>query len=158
LKSICIPASVEILCAGCFEACCPLSSLTFESGSKLKEIEEKVFCHCLFLHALSIPASVKKIHGSAFTDSGISMIVVGEGNADLAFCGGFLISVTETSVVRYFGHRQAVTLPTEIESFSPSSLSLEPGLKLRRIGAGAFAHLSKLESISIPATIESLGE
>jgi hypothetical protein len=162
LKSICIPASVEILCAGCFYWS-RLSSLTFEAESKLKEIEVNVFSMCSSLRSLSIPASVKIIHGSAFEMSAIAKIIIEEGNSDFGFCGYFLINLTATSVVRYFGNRQAISLKSEIESlcteyFTPSSLIFEPGSKLRRIEAHAFANCSELKSISIPASVESLGE
>jgi hypothetical protein len=163
LKSICIPASVEILCAGCFEECSSLSSLTFESESQLTEIEANVFSGCSSLQSLSIPASLKKIHGSAFAGSGIAMITVEEGNANFAFCGDFLINVPAASIVRYFGLQEEMTLTSEIDTlctgyFSPSSLTLEPGSKLVRIEAGAFARLSSLKSILIPASVESLGD
>jgi hypothetical protein len=38
LSSICIPSSVEQLCASCFADCNGLSSVTFESGSKLSSV------------------------------------------------------------------------------------------------------------------------
>jgi hypothetical protein len=162
LESICIPASVEILCAHCFEGCCSLSSLTFEADSKLNEIEANVFA-CCGVELLLIPASVKKIHGSAFTSWGSSEIVVEEGNATFGFSGDFLINVRAGSVVRYFGYGGTIAFESEMESlctkcFSPSSFTFERGLKLRRIGSGAFANYSGLRSISIPASVESLGE
>jgi hypothetical protein len=162
LKSICIPASVEILCAGCF-SWSRLSSLTFEAESKLNEIEANVFTMCLSLKSLSIPASVKIIHGLAFAGSGISRITIEEGNAIFAVCGDFLINVTGNSIGRYFGRQKAIALDGEIESlcpeyFSPSSFRFEPGSKLIRIEAHAFASCSVLKLISIPASVESLGD
>jgi hypothetical protein len=162
LKSICIPVSVEILCAGCFSRCRSLSSLTFEADSRLTEIEANVFNDCSDLVSLSIPASVKIINGSAFASSGISEIAIEEGNANLGFSGTFLINVTATSVVRHFGWDDNITLDSKFERlcaecFSPSSFIFEPGSKLSRIESGAFAH-SELESISIPASVESLGD
>jgi hypothetical protein len=135
--------------------------LTFEADSKLNEIEANVFDHCP-VEPLPIPASVKVIHGSAFERSGLSEIVVEEGNATFGFSGDFLINVTAASVVRYFGEDQTIALSSEMEGlctecFSPSSFTFEPGLKLSRIGAGAFAHLGLL-SISIPASVEILGD
>jgi hypothetical protein len=134
LESICFPASVEILCAGCFQVRWALSSLAFEAESHLTEIEEKVFNGCADLASLSIPASVKKIHGSAFANSGISQFYIEEGNAHFALCGCFLINVQATSVVRYLGDQGEI------------ALTFGPGLKLPRIEAGGFAHVSGLKS------------
>jgi hypothetical protein len=103
LKSICIPASVEILCAKCFSKCQLLSSLTFEPESKLRQIENLVFFDCRGLTSLYIPVSVESIHGLAFARSGISMITIDEGNANFQFFEGVLMNSTRASVVRYFG-------------------------------------------------------
>jgi hypothetical protein len=168
LKSICIPASVEILCRRCFAQCHALSFVTFAPESKLNEIEEWVFYFCIHLTSLSIPASVTIIQGSAFAFSGISKIAIEEGNANFAGCRGFLINVTDTSVVRYFGHRQLIGWMRVMglrrgvasichECLPASSFAFGPGLKLTRIGACAFADYSRLQSISMPASVESLG-
>jgi hypothetical protein len=148
LKSICLPASVEILCVGCFHWCRSLSSLTFEPDSKLTTIEANVFRYCSSLTSLSIPGSVRKIDGSAFAHSGISHIAVEAGNAIFGICGDFLID--STSVVRYFGTESEVTLTSDIFDSRSS-------LQLSRIGPGAFLRCSCLQSISIPASVESLG-
>jgi hypothetical protein len=137
--------------------------VTFEPKSKLTEIEAKVFSDCFLLGPITIPASVKKIHGSAFKCCPRLKIAVEEGSTDFASCGNFVINVPATSRVRYFGHKPAVTLSSEIESlctkhFSPSSLTFEPGLKLRRIDAGAFFKSDRLKSILVPASVESLGD
>jgi hypothetical protein len=43
LKSICIPASIEILEEYCFSLCYALSQIVFESGSKLTQMGANVF-------------------------------------------------------------------------------------------------------------------
>jgi hypothetical protein len=40
LSSICIPSSVELLCAKCFGGCGALSRVIFEPGSKLSSVPE----------------------------------------------------------------------------------------------------------------------
>jgi hypothetical protein len=42
LIEIILPSSVEVLNAGCFAECESLSSITFESGSRLQGIEREV--------------------------------------------------------------------------------------------------------------------
>jgi hypothetical protein len=129
----------------------------------LKQIEEDLFLGCSGLGSLLIPASVKIVHGSAFASSGILEITVEEGNANLAVCGHCLINLPAPSVVRHFNYQREIGLSSEVESlctgrFSPSSLIFEPGSRLRRIEASAFAQCEKLASISILASVESLGD
>jgi hypothetical protein len=46
LKSICIPAGVEIFGESCFSDCSSLSQVTFESSSKLTEMGWQAFSKC----------------------------------------------------------------------------------------------------------------
>jgi hypothetical protein len=75
LKSICIPASVEIVCEKCFHACSLLSSLTFESGSKLKEIEAEAFFFCFSLPSLRIPPSVSRLTANWAKNSSLARVI-----------------------------------------------------------------------------------
>jgi hypothetical protein len=59
LNSICIPASVEMLCESCFSGRSDIASLTFELGSRLTRIESKAFLRCYRLKSICIPASVE---------------------------------------------------------------------------------------------------
>jgi hypothetical protein len=43
LSSICIPSTVERLCAQCFSNCCSLSTVTFQPGSRLSSIDGSAF-------------------------------------------------------------------------------------------------------------------
>jgi hypothetical protein len=61
LRSICIPSSVEKLGKDCFSLCESLSTVTFESGSKLSSIEEFAFAYCSSLSSICIPSSLKTI-------------------------------------------------------------------------------------------------
>jgi hypothetical protein len=46
LRSIVLPASVEVFGRKCFEGCCRLVTVTFGSGSKLAQVEAGAFSRC----------------------------------------------------------------------------------------------------------------
>jgi hypothetical protein len=60
LTTIELPASVEVVCKSCFSNCKSLSSVTFESNSKLQRIEEPAFERSR-LRTIELPASVEVI-------------------------------------------------------------------------------------------------
>jgi hypothetical protein len=87
LVTIVIPASVEVLESNCFGGvyatgedprpldrdfegdfrfCISLESITFEKGSKIKEISEQAFTGCISLRSICIPASVEVIGNNCF--------------------------------------------------------------------------------------------
>jgi hypothetical protein len=70
LQSISLPASVEFLGESSFSLCKSLSSLAFESGSKLTRIKAHAFHGCSSLESILIPRSVKNLsHNWAFRSS-----------------------------------------------------------------------------------------
>jgi hypothetical protein len=65
LRSICIPASVELLSEACFVSCINLSVVSFESGSHLKRIEHRAF-EGISVKSIFIPRSVESIGSMCF--------------------------------------------------------------------------------------------
>jgi hypothetical protein len=65
LTTIHIPSSVEVLCKLCFSGCNSLTSITFESDSKLQRIEQCAFQHS-DLTTIQIPSSVEVLCKSCF--------------------------------------------------------------------------------------------
>jgi hypothetical protein len=77
--SICTPAAVVTICGWCVAGFSigkysPLESVTFEPGSKLRELEDCAFSDCPSLRSICIPKSVQKMDGSCFSDCGIRHI------------------------------------------------------------------------------------
>jgi hypothetical protein len=68
LQSICIPATVETIGQNCFSNCTSLSSITFESDSRLNRIEMNAFRGCSSLQSIFIPASVQSLPVRCFRD------------------------------------------------------------------------------------------
>jgi hypothetical protein len=54
---------VEMICEFCFDECTSLSTITFESNSKLSCIERFAFCRCSSLSTIYVPASLQPILG-----------------------------------------------------------------------------------------------
>jgi hypothetical protein len=56
---ITIPRDIEILGSSCFRECYSLSSISFESNSRLKRVESRAFCGCHF--SIVIPSTVVSV-------------------------------------------------------------------------------------------------
>jgi hypothetical protein len=66
LQSIEIPRNVEILGSSCFSSCKSLSSISFESNSRLIRIESNSFASSS-LHSIEIPRNVEILGSSCFS-------------------------------------------------------------------------------------------
>ena len=143
LTSIEIPASVETIGAHAFNLCHSLAKVTFEKGSKLKEISgygyyvEKrypathwhgVFSDCP-ITSIEIPASVESIEECAFKGCSQLASVTFEKGSKLKTIGGMNL-----------------IFPVSFDS---------PGAQAH---LGAFSDCTALTSIEIPASVESIEE
>jgi hypothetical protein len=66
LRSIRLPASLEMIGAGAFCRCHSLVAVTFEAPSKLREIGARAFMLCNSLTSISFPRSLMAIRAYAF--------------------------------------------------------------------------------------------
>jgi hypothetical protein len=69
-----------------------LSSLTFERGSKLKEIGEHAFSLCPLLKSLHLPSSVSVLDGLSFVGWSTENVTVDWNNAHFFSAGDFLVA------------------------------------------------------------------
>lgn len=67
IKSIVVPASVEIINGNAFCGCMDLESVVFEEGSKLKTIHYNAFKFCKNLKSIELPDTVKTINHWVFS-------------------------------------------------------------------------------------------
>jgi hypothetical protein len=178
---ISVTASREItaLRRNCFANCTKILDLHFESRSTLVELEEFVFESCTGLQLIELPASLEVVHGSAFVGATIAKISVDPNNRYLRVIGDFLIDITRSRLIRYFGSSHLIignqSFPTHSSSaiiLSRSveiigsycfadcrtlmNLNFESGSKLTRIGRLAFQNCSLLRSIVIPASVTTI--
>jgi hypothetical protein len=70
-----IPSSVEVLCNGCFRQCSSLSTLRFESDSRLARIESQAFSGCVRLQSLRIPQLIQRLERNWFGGSSFDSVV-----------------------------------------------------------------------------------
>jgi hypothetical protein len=78
-----IPQSIEILCSSCFESCKSLSSISFESNSRLTRIESKASSFSS-LQSIEIPRNVEILCSSCFADCRKLSLVSFESNSILS--------------------------------------------------------------------------
>jgi hypothetical protein len=176
LKSICIPASVERIGGYCFHSPClgggpstgvaSLETLTFEPGSKLREICRCAFSGCNLLKRIRLPSSLKIVEGSSFCDCGLIEIEVEEGNSHLAMLDHFLVNFDRTLIIRHFGNDSEVAIPEPIQALGRScfegcksviSVEFAGHCQVISIEERAFFDCSKLSSICIHSSVTSLG-
>jgi hypothetical protein len=82
LQSIIIPCTVEVLCSACFSYCKSLSSVSFESDSRLTRIESEAFSSSS-LQSILIQFSVEVLCSACFGSCESLSSVLFESNPQL---------------------------------------------------------------------------
>jgi hypothetical protein len=77
-----VPASVEVLCEKCFHLCGSLSSVTFESQSRLSQIGNWAFSGTGLVEMI-VPASVEVLGEMCFSECGSLSSVIFEPESRL---------------------------------------------------------------------------
>ena len=167
LTSITIPSSVEKIDNTAFSSCESLSSVHFECGSQLKTIGSGAFETCP-LTSITIPASVEIIDNTAFSSCESLSNVHFERGSQLKSIGRDAFSHCPLT---------SITIPAKVETLGTSafgnctslvSVLFEDNSSLKTIegdfkysglsmSGGAFWGCSSLKSITIPASVESIG-
>lgn len=80
ITSLIIPRNVEILKCASLSSLSSLVSLIFESGSKLRVIEDRVLAHCNKLKKIVLPSKIKIMYNEMFYKLEC-------GTIDLYYCG-----------------------------------------------------------------------
>jgi hypothetical protein len=168
LTSICIPASVEFIADDGFavpHGPSPLTKVTFEPGSKLREIEPGAFFACSALREFCIPASVEKLTGLSLPPSALCLFDVEMGNAYFHRRGAFLMSSNDPYIVRYVGRESEVRIADEIDRIDEgcfrfcdiSVVTFGANSQLSSIGEQAFRGCQQIKMITIPSSVTVLG-
>jgi hypothetical protein len=172
LRTICIAASVEFIGRNCFvnplrPRHSSLETVTFELGSKLREIELGAFYGCISLKRLRIPASVEKMTSGSLPESRPFEVLIDSGNPYFCRDGGFVMTVSHDHLIRCSRAGSEVTVPDEIERIDDSCFRFRDSIhfvifgqlsRLSSIGNRGFAACENLKTISIPSSVTFLGD
>jgi hypothetical protein len=173
LKSIQIPASVEVLYSCCFVGYhdpapfSPVESITFESGSNLKMIESVAFEGCSLLKSIYLPAQVETMTGGSFGRCGLTRVDIDPANLCYQLRFDFIVDCRTAKLVRYFGTESEILIRDEIEQIgeycfeecnSVSSIVFGADSKLFHFEENAFSACRGLLSLSIPMAVEVIDD
>jgi hypothetical protein len=172
LKSLSVPPSVEVF-GPCFQGPNPVriqhvrvESVTFERGSKLREIEPLALNSCTSLTHLLIPASVEKMNANSFPRSRSIQLELEPGNRNFAINDNFLMDFGHRRLILCFCAVSEISIPDEIETIGEScfdschsirSVSFGPNSKLSSIEQQAFFYCTRLGEITLPSATTFLG-
>jgi hypothetical protein len=162
--SIRVLGQIQVLHNNCFRHNYTTTELVFESESSLREIRFRAFAGLYSLRHIVIPASVRKIDGSAFMSSDISSIEVASDSPSFRTDGPFLLD-SNGGLVRYFGTQSKATINREIVSlrrgcfagcFGLRQLLFESESALTELEDFVFDECKDLELIGLPASLTNV--
>ena len=186
LTSIIIPKSVTYINPSAFLGCTSLTSIVVENGNtvyrsegncviqnnmliigiktsviptSVTSIGNAAFSGCTGLTSITIPNSVTFIYSSAFINSGLTSIIVENGNTVYRSEGNCVIR----NNILIIGIKTSV-IPTSVTSIGQEAFVGRTGLtsitipnSVIRIGEKAFIGCTGLTSITIPNSVTSIG-
>jgi len=130
ITSITIPSNVEYIGYGAFEYCDALTSITFEVGSSLTEIDDWAFYSCDNLTSIELPNGLERIGRYAFGETGLISIEIPQ-------------SVTEIDDYAFYS------------CSSLENLTIQSNSELIRIGSDAFFG-NGITCLYLPSSVSSI--
>jgi hypothetical protein len=116
-----ICGAIEILGSACFCDCKSLSSISFESNSRLKRIESHAFSFSS-LQFIEIPRNVRFIDGSAFLGVNLNSnsISIETGHERFEIQDNFLVDIVDHRLIRSFASSSHIHICGYIEILGSS--------------------------------------
>jgi hypothetical protein len=158
LNFICIPSTLMHIGKSCFSRCQSLSTLSFESNSKLDRIEGSAFSGCSSLKSICIPSSVRILCESCFSQC--------QSLSTLSFESNSKLDRIEAQAFSECSSLKSIFIPSSVRILcescfrgcqSLSTLTFESNSILDRIEARAFYQCSSLKLICIPSYVAVFG-
>ena len=149
----------KIICREAFSNCRSLTSVTIPGS--VTNIDSEAFRNCSSLENIVIPASVTSIGESAFRNcsslESITILDVITSIAENAFEGCSSLTYNEYDNAYYLGNDENPYVVL-VKAKSTDITSCVINDKTKGIAFSAFAFCESLESITIPASVVSIGE
>ena len=139
LTNIDIPEGVTKIGIYAFNNCSSLTSIKIPES--MKEIGENAFSGCTGITTIRIPSGVSSINSGAFSGTGLTEIIVDEGNPHYCTRDGVLYSKDMTEIL---------WAPKDLETFT-----IPEGVKSIQ---GAFTECDDLCWIMIPGSVKEIEE
>ncbi len=157
-SSITVPDTVTTINQSAFLGDLLLEEVNFGANSQLKLIDQWAFQDCRSLKSITIPASVETIAYGAFNNSDQKLVGGGEVDEETGTIGrDFTDTYSLTSVKFAKGSKLKILGDYAFaQQYALTDIELPEGLK--EIGRGAFQDCLDLKSVTIPASVETVGE
>ncbi len=157
ITEVTVPASVEEICDYAFSSCYELTTVRFESGSRLTEIGVNAFFNTEKLNAINLPETLLSIGDCAFKDClDLTQIVVPSsvtGIGQDALDCTYYRNLTETGVI-YFGKVAYGFKPSAEQALT--AITVKDGTV--GIAGKAFYGNEYITSVTVPASVTNIGE
>jgi hypothetical protein len=174
LEVVAFPASLLVIDERAFYNCLQLRKVTYAADSQLQYIGKQAFVQC-HLGGVFLPACVTEIDPDAFSSEvwqivKSNFLVRPEGwrvlKSPFLVNKYFLGSLDSRTMIRCLSSHHTLVVPAHIEvigksAFYHCSLShviFPNGSRLREIGEEAFSRAQFLRAITVPSSVEILGD
>jgi hypothetical protein len=154
-----IPEQIERIGDFSFAGCDSITSVRFESVSKLSSIGREAFWHCRHLTTIAIPSPVQFLGERCFR--GCSLLET------VSFCAGSRLDCVPEGAFADCYLLESITLPLSVKRvgdrcfFSCSKLvnsPFPPNSELVAVGDNAFECCSSLAAMVLPSSVEFVGD